>query len=136
VGLLRRRLVTKLSLTHIGKESNLLEEVEAGLVHDPDEIYTEYVDARRDPAWEAVVAVLKQMTRSRLLQETGLSRSTITALRNGHAQPHDTAREALTQAAAKFVGEELFDVGAKVSQRDTTACVHYIRKLGMGTRAG
>jgi transposase len=50
VGLLRRRTVTMLSLTHVGKESNLLEEVEAGLVHDPDEVYTEYVDVRRDPA--------------------------------------------------------------------------------------
>jgi hypothetical protein len=136
VGLLHRRPVTKLSLTHVGKESNLLEEVEAGLVHDPDEVYTEYVDAHRVPTWGAVVQVLKHIPRSRLMRETGLARSTITALRNGHARPHDTAREALTRAAVKFAREELFAVGAKVPQRDTTACVHYIRKLGMGTRAG
>jgi hypothetical protein len=29
-------------ITHVGKELNRLEEVEAGLVHDPDEVYTEY----------------------------------------------------------------------------------------------
>jgi hypothetical protein len=136
VGLLQRRPVTAESVRHVGKEPNKLEEVEAGLVHDPDEVYTEYVDARRDPTWETVVAVLKRIPSSRLMKETELARSTIAAQRNGHAQPHETAREALTRAVAKFAREELFDVGAKVPQRDTTACVHYIRKLGMGIHAG
>jgi hypothetical protein len=30
--------VTKLYLTHVGKESNRREEVDAGLIHDPEEV--------------------------------------------------------------------------------------------------
>lgn len=43
VGLLGRRVVRSIpELTaHVGKESNRLEEVEAGVEHDPDEIWTE-----------------------------------------------------------------------------------------------
>jgi hypothetical protein len=41
MGLLQRRPVTRGSLTYWGKESNKLKEVEAGLVHDPEEVDTE-----------------------------------------------------------------------------------------------
>jgi hypothetical protein len=136
VGLLHHRPVTAESVRHVGKESNKLEEVEAGLVHDPDEVYTEYVDVRRDPAWEAVVAVLKRVPCSRLMKETELARSTIKALRNGHTQPHGRAREALTQVAANFAREELLAQGAKVPRRDTAVCAQYIHALGMEVRAG
>jgi hypothetical protein len=67
VGLLHRRPVSAEPVRHVGKESNKLEEVEAGLVHDPEEVYTEYVDVQRDPACEAVVGVLKRIPRSRLM---------------------------------------------------------------------
>jgi hypothetical protein len=42
VGLLSRRPVRVRSLHYIGKESNELEEVESGLVHDIDEVLNEY----------------------------------------------------------------------------------------------
>jgi hypothetical protein len=39
-------------LHFIGKESNLLEQVEEGAVHDPQSAYTEYPDAQRErEAW-------------------------------------------------------------------------------------
>jgi hypothetical protein len=105
-GLLRRRPVTRESLAYVGRESNRLEEVEAGLIHDPDEVYTEYVDAAYDPEWEALVAELKTIPRAWLMQETGLDRSTITRLRNGHARPTRTTREKLMLAAATFVSAD------------------------------
>ena len=51
VRLLRQRRVQTRPelLTYVGKESNRPEEVEAGLGHDPDEVYTEYADPTRDP---------------------------------------------------------------------------------------
>jgi hypothetical protein len=104
-GLLRRRPVTRESLAYVGRESNRLEEVEAGLIHDSDEVYTEYVDAQHDPEWETLVAKLKCIPRSWLMQETGLARSTITALRNSHARPTQKTRKKMTRAAAKFVGQ-------------------------------
>ena len=48
IGLLQRRHVRIDSVTPIGKESNSLEEVQAGLVHDEQNLYTEYADPRRD----------------------------------------------------------------------------------------
>jgi hypothetical protein len=75
-----------------------VEEVEAGLIHDADEVYTEYVDAEHDSEWEALVAALETIPRSWLMQETGLDRSTITRLRNGRTRPTRTTREKLQRA--------------------------------------
>jgi hypothetical protein len=49
VGLLRRREIVARRVRYIGKESNRLEDVDAGFVHDPDDVSTEYVDPRHDP---------------------------------------------------------------------------------------
>lgn len=40
----QRRHVTPASVVHIGKETNRLDEVAAGLVTDPDQVYTVYED--------------------------------------------------------------------------------------------
>jgi hypothetical protein len=48
VGLLRRRHVSPLILKFIGKESNALEDLEAGMVQSEREVYTEYCDPMRD----------------------------------------------------------------------------------------
>jgi hypothetical protein len=50
VGLLPRLRVVATEIRHAGKESNRLDEVEEGLVSDPDEVYIEYRDERRE--WE------------------------------------------------------------------------------------
>lgn len=82
VGLLQRLHVQPSVITHVGKEPNKLEETQMGLVHDPEEVYTEYREPRHDLEWEAVIALLKQMSRTQVMHETGLSRSQITAIRN------------------------------------------------------
>jgi hypothetical protein len=61
------------------------------------------VDARHDPEWEAVTEILKDIPRSWLVRETGLDRSTITRLRNGHTSPHPEHRAALTRAASNYM---------------------------------
>jgi len=48
VGLLQRRHIEIAQIKYIGKESNSLEEVDGGLVHSAQNVYTEYVDPRRD----------------------------------------------------------------------------------------
>lgn len=35
-------------IIYIGRESNRLEEIEAGVIHSPETVYTEYPDRRRD----------------------------------------------------------------------------------------
>ena len=48
LGLLNRRHIRIDSITPIGKESNSLEEVEEGLVHTAENVYTVYTDPRHD----------------------------------------------------------------------------------------
>jgi hypothetical protein len=54
-GLLHRQLVAVRMLAHVGKESNLLEEGEAGLVHAQEEVRSEYSDRRRDAGRRIVI---------------------------------------------------------------------------------
>jgi hypothetical protein len=117
-GLLQRRSIRVLSVTHVGKESNRLEEVQAGLIHDPEEVYTEYADPDHD-AWQTVVVpVLKQVPRALLVEKTGLNRSTITRLRNSGQRPHRKHRELLVRAAANFARERLLAAGRELPHKE------------------
>ncbi len=59
-------------IKYIGKESNNLEGVEAGVVHAEQEVYTEYPDPRRDE-WETKIRpALKRIPLSELQIQTGL----------------------------------------------------------------
>jgi hypothetical protein len=134
-GFLRRRPVTAVYLTHVGKESNRLEEVEAGLVHDPDEVYTAYLDPEQGPWQTLVVPVLRRMPRSLITKRTGLARSSITAIRNGHTIPHPQTREALTRAATGFARADLFEQGAIIPHGDLAVCMAYLRVRDQRDRA-
>lgn len=125
-GVLQRRLVTVLTVTHVGKESNRMEEVEAGVVHDPDEVYTEYEDALRDPWQTLVVQVLKQMPLRLIQEQTGLSRSQIKAVRNGHARPRPKSREALLHAAGAYARKMLQPETTVMLRGDFEACAAYL----------
>jgi hypothetical protein len=59
-GLLRRRHVRVERIIYIGKESNRLEEIEAGVIHSPETVYTEYPDPRRDEWQTKIFPVLKK----------------------------------------------------------------------------
>ena len=48
VGLLQRRHIRVGQIKYIGKESNSLEDVQSGLIHSEQSVYTEYPDPRRD----------------------------------------------------------------------------------------
>jgi hypothetical protein len=126
IGLLQRRPVTRSRLTYVGKESNKLEEVEAGLVHDPDEVYTEYVDPDLDPWTMLVVPVLKCMPLRLIQEQTGLSRSQIKAIRNGHALPRRANREVLRHIAGTYAGAQLHSAGRPVPHSDLEACAAYL----------
>ncbi len=53
-GLLQRRHARIAQIKYIGKESNSLEEVESGLIHSEQNVYTEYPDPRRDE-WQTKI---------------------------------------------------------------------------------
>ena len=97
VGLLQRRHVRIDHITPIGKESNSLEEVEAGLVHDEQNVYTVYDDPRRN-LWQAkVLPVVKQVPLATLVEVClgKLSRRALIDIRAGRSTPHIRNRKLL-----------------------------------------
>jgi hypothetical protein len=104
IGLLYRRHVRIGEIVCIGKESNNLEEVDAGLIHSDESVYTTYPDQRRD-AWERFWPKLKEFTLAHLMSETGLSRRMIQKARNGQGRPHPRNQALLFEAAKRFLVE-------------------------------
>jgi hypothetical protein len=100
--LLQRRHLQIDQIKYIGKESNNLEEVDAGLVHSPQNVYTEYPDRRRDEWQTKILPALKKASLARLVQLSGLSRSTLIEIRAGRARPHRKNREMLMSIVRKL----------------------------------
>ena len=48
-------------IIYIGKESNRLEEIEAGVIHSPESVYTEYPDPSRDEWQTKILPLLKRV---------------------------------------------------------------------------
>lgn len=95
VGLLNRRHIRIDHITYIGKESNRLEDVEAGLIHSERSVYTEYPDPRRDEWKMKVLPALKKMRLSFLVKNSGMSESELKEIRAGRSRPHRKNQEML-----------------------------------------
>ena len=98
VGLLPRLSVRAVGLPlHIGKESNRLEEVEDGVITDPDDVYVVYRDERRE--WAALLPALRALRDERgwraLAEASGLSERALRYALNGGTMPRREARERL-----------------------------------------
>jgi hypothetical protein len=102
VGLLQRRHVQIDQIIPIGKESNSLEEVEAGLIHSAENVYTVYSDPRRDEWQTNILPALKKIPLSRLVEMSGLSRRTLIDLRAGRSRPHRNNKELLVVILRKL----------------------------------
>ena len=100
VGLLSRRPVRALSITHVGKEANLIEEVASGVVSDEEDVLVEYKKVS-DEEWERVfLPALREMNVRETAAAAGVSPSTFTRIRAG-ARPHEATRDYLTRLAAQ-----------------------------------
>jgi hypothetical protein len=87
IGLLFRRHVRISEIVGIGKESNKLEDVDAGLVHSADDVYITYPDPARND-WERVIKPeLQRIALPILMRETGFSREMLIKARRGHTIP-------------------------------------------------
>ena len=80
-GLLSRAHVEAIGCVYIGKESNKLEEVEDGVIHDLDEVLNEYAEARSDEFTTLALPVLRRMSVRRIVAESGLNPSTVKRVR-------------------------------------------------------
>ena len=80
-----------------------MEEVESGLVHAAESVYTEYSDPRRD-AWETVVAALRRVPLKRFEQMRGKSRRLLIDARHGRTRPH-LRHQKLLISVARTLGD-------------------------------
>jgi hypothetical protein len=102
VGLLHRQHIYIDLIKHIGKESNALETVEAGMIHSADAVYTEYVDPARGEWTLKIYPVLKSARLTDLITETGMSKRALQNLRAGRSRPHAKNLEVLMRALRKL----------------------------------
>lgn len=105
IGLLQRRHVRVGELKSIGKESNSVEEVHAGLVHDDANVYTEYRDPRRD-IW--TTKILPAVKKGRLVDlekacKGRISRRALIDIRAGRSRPHPR-NQSFLEAIVKRLG--------------------------------
>jgi hypothetical protein len=90
IGLLYRRHVAIDAIQSIGKESNSLEEVEAGVEHDAANVYTEYRDPRRSDWMRKTLPAVKAAKLVALVQACHghLSRRALIDIRAERSSPH------------------------------------------------
>jgi hypothetical protein len=103
VGLLHRRHIRIDQVKFIGKESNSLENVEAGLIHSERNVYTEYVDSKRDEWTTKLLPALKKISLKLLVRicRGRLSRRALINIRAGRSRPHRRNRDFLQQVIIK-----------------------------------
>jgi hypothetical protein len=79
---------------YVGKETNRLEDVENGLVHDWSEVYSVYKNPAHEE-WRAVLPQFKKIPSRTLAAVAGISTRAIKAIRNGHSVPSLKTRRLL-----------------------------------------
>jgi len=94
-GLLRRRHVQVERIIYIGKESNRVEEIEAGVIHSPESVYTEYPDPHREEWQTKILPVLKKIPVAALMGLSGRSRSMLLRTLAGRSRPRRRNQELL-----------------------------------------
>jgi len=104
-GLLYRRHVRIGEIVAIGKESNKLEEVDAGLIHSAESVYVTYPDPTRDSWTRDVVPKLRSISLSVFERETGLSRRMLIKARGGQVRPHLRNQILIVEAVNRILKE-------------------------------
>lgn len=132
VGLLSRRPVIATRIVHIGKESNELEELEAGAVHDSGEVLLQYVSPRWDP-WERIMrATLRTFGASVVADRSGMSVSAVKDQLAGRSRPHRANERKLRRVAWALASEKLGEWGVEAPRDELDCCAAYC--LLRGTR--
>jgi len=114
VGLLQRRPVRGLTIRHIGKEANEIEQVAAGLVA-ANEVTASYTHRLRDLYFRLIVPPLHAVPEATLAQATGIPRRTINGLRSGRRPDNRTLRPLVPALAKLSVGDPDIDYGNDLS---------------------
>jgi hypothetical protein len=127
-GLLQRRPVQATRLINLGKESNLLEESTASVIHNLDDVQNEY--RPQDPLVRYILPVIRKMPRDRL--KAHFSGTTLAQLR---AEDPDTqlpalrgnARRKLAQLASDFAAAGLAELNLPAPIDPIDCCASYLQ---------
>jgi hypothetical protein len=95
VGELRRRIVEVGRIVYVGKESNRIEEIDAGVLHDEAEYLNVYQDPRRDPWITEVRPALQRISTGELQRSLKIGRSTAKRWKAGQARPRGKTLESV-----------------------------------------
>jgi len=90
-GLLERRHVTARTITHIGKEANQLEDVQAGIHARQDDVLNAYDDTEQ-LRFEAALPQLRDLGPREVARRTGHSLGAVHAVLMGTSRPRPAAR--------------------------------------------
>jgi hypothetical protein len=132
IGRLSRRPVFGMpNPIYIGKESNRLEEVEQGTVHDWEEVRNVYYDPQADPWRTTVVPVLQMVNRTEIARLSGVTRRHIIRLLNLEQTPSPDLRDRLTRIAGDFARQR---IGNEPQMDDLVACASLLRRPQDTTR--
>jgi hypothetical protein len=102
VGLLQRRHVRIGQVTYIGKETNKLEEVESGLIHSAENVYTEYPDPRRSEWSTKTLPTLKSLSLAQAIKLfPQFSRRMLIDARSGRSTPHPRSQQLIAAVISK-----------------------------------
>jgi hypothetical protein len=98
LGLLGRRDIHALTAFHIGKESNLIEQQEEGiLIADPQAVY------RGGGEWEMLRPYLDRVSIPELAELSGVSPEMLRKVRRGERRPSAQRRVAIIKALAEML---------------------------------
>jgi|ERR1051326_56753 hypothetical protein len=101
-GLLQRHHVRVGDIKYIGRESNKLEQVEIGMIHSTQSVYTEYPDPRHQE-WDArLLPAVKNIPVAVLMKITGKSRSMLTRTKNSRSRPRARNQQLLKTILTKI----------------------------------
>lgn len=126
-GLLRRRPVTMLTLSLIGKESNRLDETIAGLIGTLDDTLAVYSDPGQSAWVNLVVPALGDFSSREVALRSGLDTRTIQRIkRRAITKSHDRNRAVLTLITAQLAAERIESWGAEAPATPVKQIAFYI----------
>ena len=105
IGMLSRRPVIAASISHVGKETNRLEEVLAGEEDDYNEVYAEY--ERPGATLDVLRRVLRPFPRHVVADEAGISTRRLADIVEGRAEPHPATAIVLERIARRRLLDDL-----------------------------
>ncbi len=129
-GLLNRRFVATTAdlIGYIGKESNKLDDREAGLIHDLDEVVTEYADPRRDPFKILVLPVLQTLPPGEIARKITIAPRTLRDIVTGRTYPHSGHKTRLMAFAVNRARDALRGLGITPPTYDLACCAAYLEE--------